>query len=187
MRVIITPADDLIRRYGNQIGALGSGKAHAALARAINRTTTTVHGRVIRAIRKQSDIPTAIIRRQVKRRLASVKGGALEGMVFATGSPLSLKHFRAKQFSFGVKAKWGGKWHEYQSAFMGPRPGTIAPKLGGNVFVRTSSSRLPIEMLFGPSVPEELVRGESARVFEEVVRTMLPARVQHELGRLLPS
>lgn len=187
MRAIkITPADDLLHRFGNQIGAVGSRQAHRALARAINRTTITVHGRVVRAIRKQSDIPTAIIRRQVKRKLASVKGGALEGIVSATGSPLSLKHFRARQFSFGVKAKWGGKWHEYQSAFMGPRPGVLAPALNGHVFVRTSASRFPIEMLFGPSVPEELVRGESEKAFNETVATMLPQRVAHELGRLLP-
>lgn len=188
MRAItIKPADDILRRFGNQIGAVGSRQAHAALARAVNRTTVTVHGRVVRAIRKQSDIPTAIIRRQVKRKLASVKGGVLEGVVFATGSPISLKHFRARQFAFGVKAKWGGRWREYQSAFMGPSPGVVAPRLGGHVFVRTSSARFPIEMLFGPSVPEELVAGESARIFEETVATMLPARVVHELGRLLPS
>lgn len=188
--IVIRPMDDVLRRFGNQIGALGSGQAHKALARAVNRTTNTVHGRVIRAVRKQSDIPTAIIRRQVKKRLASTNiahGGAIEGVVWATGSPISLKHFRARQFGFGVKAKWGGEWHEYQSAFMGPRPGVIAKRLGGHVFVRTSSSRFPIEMLFGPSVPEELVTGESERAFEHTVATMLPQRVAHELGRLLPS
>ena len=184
MRIEIKPADDILRRYGNMIGALG-GQAHGALARAINRTTTTVHGRVIRAIRKQSDIPTAIIRRQVKRRLASVRGGALEGVVFANGSPISLKHFRARQISTGVKAKVQGEWKHYQSAFMGPRPGVIAPRLNGHVFVRTSAKRFPIEMLFGPSVPEELVRGESVRIFEETVASMLPRRVEHEMGRLL--
>ncbi len=188
MRVIVFPADDVLRRFGNQIGALGQGQAHMALARAVNRVTTTIHGRVIKAIRKQSDIPTAIIRRQVKKRLVKPgSGDALEGVVWASGKPISLKHFKARQFSFGVKAKFDGQWHSYPSAFMGPRPGVIAAKLGGHVWQRTSSSRLPIEMLFGPSVPEELVRGESERVFNEVVATMLPERVAHELGRLLPG
>jgi len=187
MRVVVTPADDILRRFGNQIGAVGSAQGHKALARAVNRVTVTVHGRVIRAIAKQSSIPTAIVRRTVKRRLASVKGGTLEGVVWATGKPLSLKHFKARQLSFGVRAKVRGEWTRYQGAFMGPRPGVIAGRLGGHVFVRTSSARLPIEMLFGPSVPEELVRDESERIFNETVATMLPARVAHELGRMLPG
>ncbi|XAI96324.1 hypothetical protein [Microcystis phage Mae-JY30] len=188
MRIVINAADDVLHRFGNQIGALGQGVGHRALARAVNRVTETVHGRVVRAIRKQSDIPTAIIRRQVGKRLARPGGlGAIQGEVWSKGKPISLKHFRARQFSFGVKAKWGGQWHEYQSAFMGPRPGMIAAKLGGHVWARTSSARLPIEMLYGPAVPEELVRGESERVFRETVATMLPQRIAHELGRLLPD
>lgn len=140
MRVIITPDDDIMRRFGNQIGALGECKAHQALARAVNRVTTTVYGRVIKAIRQQSDIPNAIIRASVGKRLVKPGGGgALEGQVWAKGKPLSLKVFKARQLNFGVKAKWGGEWHRYQGAFMGPRPGVIAGRLNGHVFVRTSA------------------------------------------------
>lgn len=184
-RIVVRPMDDVIRRYGNMIGAVGGDRAHKALARAVNRVTNTVHGRVIRAIRKQSDIPTAILRREIGKRLASPKGGAIEGVVWAKGKPLSLKYFKARQLSFGVRAKHGGKWHRYPSAFMGPRPGIISKRLGGHVYRRTTRKRLPIEMELGPSVPEELVRGESRRIFEQTVNEMLPARVAHELGRIL--
>lgn len=195
MKVTITPADGNLKRFANQLGALGSKKAHTALSRAVNRTTTTVQGRVIKAIAKQSDIPRGIIRQQLKRRTVSTNiehGGSLEGVIWATGKPISLKYFRARQFSFGVKAKHGGKWHGYPSAFMGPRPGVIAKKLNGHVFVRTTDKtwlskgkRAPIEKLFGPSVPAEMVRGESERVFRSTVREMLEKRVAHEIGRLL--
>lgn len=193
-RIIISQRDANLSRFANQLGALGSADAHKAMARAINRVTDTVHSRVVRAIRKQSDIPTAIIRRQITKRLASpniAHGGALEGAITARGKPVSLKHFRPRQFKFGVKAKWSGKWHEYPSAFMGPRPGVIAPALKGHVWARTQrptwvgGKRTPIEKLDGPAVPEELVRGESARIFDETVRTMLPQRVYHEISRLL--
>ena len=186
--IIVRPMDDHLRRFSNMIGAVGSAQGHKALARAVNRVTNTIHGRVIRAIRKQSDIPTAIIRRSIKKRLASTNiahGAGIEGVIWATGKPLSLKYFKARQFSWGVRAKVYGKWERYPSAFMGPRPGVIAKALGGNVFQRTSSARFPIEMLFGPSVPEELVRGESERVFRETVEDMLPRRIAHELNRLL--
>lgn len=186
--IVVRPLDDVLKRFGNQIGAVGSAQGHKALARAVNRVTTTVHGRVIRAIRKQSDIPTAIIRREISKRLANPSGGGgIEGVIIARGKPLSLKYFRARQFAFGVKAKWGGSWHSYPSAFMGPRPGVIAKRLGGHVFVRTSAKRFPIEKLFGPAVPEEMVRAESARVFSETVEGMLPRRVMHELSRIIRS
>lgn len=187
-RVVIAENDAILSRYANQIGALGTGKARMAFARAINRTTTTAHGRVIRALGKQISLPQRIIRRSVSRTLTSTKGnGTLEGRITAVGGPISLKYFKARQFSFGVKAFVQGSWRQYQSAFMGPRPGVIAPRLNGHVFVRTSAARFPIEMLFGPAIPDELIRGESVRVFEHTVATMLPNRVSHELGRLLPN
>jgi len=188
MKIVISPLDGNFARFANQIGALGTAKAHKALARAVNRTTNTAYGRVVKAIRKQSDIPTSIIRKQVKKRTVSTNidhGGSLEGVIWATGKPISLKYFMARQFAFGVKAKHGGKWHRYPSAFMGKKPGIISKRLGGHVFVRTSANRFPIEKLFGPSIPEELIRGESERVFRSTVREMLEKRVAHELGRLL--
>jgi hypothetical protein len=187
-RIVVRPLDDVLRRFGNQIGAVGSARGRKALALAVNRVTTTIHGRVIKAIRKQSDIPTAIIRKQVKRKLAAHQAStAIEGVIWATGAPISLKYFKAKQFSFGVRTKERGAWQRYPSAFMGPRPGVIAKRLGGHVFIRTSAARNPIEKLVGTSVPEELVRDESERVFRETVETMLPSRVAHELARLMPG
>jgi len=189
MRVQIVAGDDILAAFGNQIAALGAGDARKALARAVNRTTTTVRSRVIRAIVKQSSIPRAIVAKQVKQRLASTRldGGALEGVVYASGRPISLKYFQAHQFSWGVRAKVYGQWQRFPHAFMGPKPGIIAPALHGNVFMRINVKRTPIRMLEGPSVPEEMIRGEAKKVFEETVATMLPERVRHEIGRLLPG
>lgn len=176
----IRALDDVLKNFANGLRSIGGVEGEKVLTRALKRTTSTIHGRVIRTVRKQSDIPTFIIRRQVKKKVAS-----LEGVIWARGKPLSLKYFRAQQFSFGVRARHGGKWHEYPSAFMGPRPGVIAKRLGGHVFMRTTSGRLPIEKLFGPSVPEELVRSETERVFRETVEDVLARRVAHELARVL--
>ena len=188
MQISINLADHVLQRYGNMLGALGAGQAHKALARAVNRVTNTVHGRVIRAVAKQSSIPTAIVRRTVKKRTVKPgSGDALEGLIWATGKPLSLKYFKPRQTKAGTVATVWGKRTLYASAFMGPRPGAVARKLKGHVWVRTSAKRLPIEIKYGPSVPEELVANESARVFEATVQDMLPKRVAHEIGRLLPG
>lgn len=180
-------ADDELKRFENMIGALGAGKARQALARAVNRTTKTVEGRVVRAIAKQSSIPTKIVRRSIKTRLAAHKGNTpLIGSVRAIGDDLSLKHFSAKQFSFGVKAKIWGSWHRFPTTFIWAgtyRSGKAVAN--GHVWQRTTKDSLPIELQRGPAVPDELVKNESLKQYEATVRTMLPARAMHELTRLL--
>lgn len=188
MAISISFADSVAKRYGNQIAVIGEGRARPAFARAVNRVTTMARTRVIRAIVQQSSIPRSIVVRSIRTKKAAHQGGSvIEGIIFARGAPLSLKHFKPRQLSYGVRAKVWGEWRQYPTTFMGPRPGVIAPRLGGHVFQRTSSSRLPIEMIFGPSVPQEMVKDESARAFEQVVASHLPARISHELARLLPK
>lgn len=194
MRVEIVSKDNVLSRFANQIGAVGEEKGRKALARAVNRVTTTVEGRVARAIGKQSSIPTKIIRTQIRKKLAAHKGGgAIEGHVIASGSPLPLKVFNPKQFSWGVRAKVWGQMERFPSHFMhGGRWNSGKLIAGGHVFINTrgpnanSKRNNAIEKQFGPSVPEEMVRDEAARVFHHTVQTMLPKRVAHELSRLLP-
>ena len=188
MRVEVDLKDQVLSNFANQIGAIGEEKGRQAMARAVNRVTRTVEGRVARAVAKQSSIPTYIVRTQIGRRLAAHKGnGPLEGIVYATGSPLPLKVFNPKQFSWGVRAKVWGHMERFPSQFMyGGRWNSGKLIAGGHVFARTTANRLPIEKQFGPSVPEELVRDEAARVFHHTVQTMLPKRIAHELSRLLP-
>lgn len=180
-------ADGELDSFANMLGALGEKQARVALSRAVNRVTRTVEGRVVRAIAKQSSIPAKIVRASVKSRLSAHKGdGPISGIVLATGEPLSLKHFGARQFSFGVRAKIWGKTTRFPGTFI--FAGTFRsgkPVAGGHVWQRTTADSLPIEKQLGPSVPEEMVRDQSLRVYEETVRTMLPARAQHEIGRIL--
>lgn len=188
-QVRIAFADDELKRFENMLGAIGAAQGRAALARAVNRTTRSVESRVIRAVAKQSSIPTKIARRSIKAKLAAHKGnGPLVGIVSGIGDGLSLKHFRAKQFSWGVKAKLWGSWHRFPGTFIWAgtfRSGQAVAN--GHVWQRTSAASFPIEMQRGPAVPDEMVKGEAVKAYEEVVRTMLPARAMHELTRLLQA
>lgn len=190
MQLTITPGDDLLARYGNALGTLGEVEGHRALARAVNRTTTSVRSRVVRAIAKQSSIPTRIVRRQVRTiqvRPGSV-GEVLEGQIISHGRPIPLREFNARQFSWGVRAKLFGEMKRFHGMFIYAgtfRSGqTVA---NGHVFQRVTTRSLPIEKQEGPSVPEEMVKNESAREFGRTVMQMLPARVAHEINRLLPG
>lgn len=114
MRVEVNLKDQVLSNFANQIGAVGEEKGRHAMARAVNRVTRTVEGRVARAVAKQSSIPAYIIRTQIGRKLAAHKGdGPLEGVVYATGSPLPLKVFNPKQFSWGVRAKVWVRWSAF--------------------------------------------------------------------------
>lgn len=187
--LIIETRDDILKNFGNQIGSLGERDAHKALARAVNRVTKTVEGRVVRAIAKQSSIKTSTIRRALQTQ--QVKPGssqALEGKIIATGRPIPLDEFGAKQFSFGVRARVWGRVQRFPGTFIFAGTYRSGKPVGnGHVFHRVSKASLPIEEMFGPSVPEEMIRDESARTFMSTVQTMLPVRVAHEIGRLLPS
>ena len=188
MSVTINP-DTVLARYANQIGALGERRAHTALARAINRTTTSARSKVVSAIGKQSSIPLKIVRTQVKRHQVKPGGmGVLEGHIEATGNGLPLSVFRPKQFKWGVRVKLWGKQQRYQGMFIkaGSFRGT-KDVANGQVFQRVTTASLPIEMQYGPAVPQEMVRDQAAKAFKTTVEQMLPRRVQHELSRMLPD
>lgn len=189
MHLTIRPEDQVLARYTNALGALGERDGHRALARAVNRTTNTVYSRVIRAIAKQSSIPTRIVRSQVsKRTVRPGHGGDLEGVVYASGNTLSLRVFNPRQFSYGVKVKLWGRMRRMEGTFIYAghfRSGKEVAQ--GHVFQRVTSRSLPIALQRGPAVPSEMVRDESAKVFEDTVAQMLPARIAHEIGRLLPA
>lgn len=187
--ITINPTDNILHTFTNQIAAIGEGKARVALARAVNRVTTTVDGRVVRALVKQTSAPRKIVRAQVKKYLTTTalgSSGAIEGRVVATGRPIALKHFKPKQNSKGTAVTIYGKRETIAGAFMGARPGMLTSKFHGHVFKRRGIKRLKIDKQLGPSIPPELVKGESLRIFEQTVATMLPERVRHELGRMLP-
>lgn len=182
-RIIISAGDENLRRFQNQIGSLGD-KAPPALARAINRTVDMVYTQTVRSLVKQTSAPRKIVVASLRKRKASA-GGVLEGAVEARGKELSLKLFKPKQFKAGTKATVWGKRQMFPGAFMGPRPGVVAGALGGHVWVRTSKARTPIKKLFGPSIPKEMIKDETAAQFQAIAPPILARRVEHELGRLL--
>lgn len=186
MKIIVSPADPVLDRFANQLGAIGD-KAPAAIGRAINRTVDMVYTQTVRSLVKQTSAPRAVVVAAMRKKYASTSGGALEGAVIATGRELSLKIFKPAQFKAGTKATVWGKRQLFPGAFMGPKPGAIGRKLRGHVFTRTSKDRFPIKKLYGPSIPKEMVKDASAAQFQSIAPPILARRVEHEIGRLLPK
>ena len=195
MRLAVKPGDDLLARYANQLGALGEVDGHRAMARAVNRTTDATYSRVVRAVSQQSSIKQALVRGSSRKVKAKPGGmGAIEGEIRAWGEPIPLREFNAKQFSYGVKARVYGKQTRFPGMFIfagTPRSGVFAG--GGHVFENTREKNVKsgrnnkIERQDGPAVPTEMVRGTAKDEYERTVADMLPARLAHEIGRLLPG
>lgn len=183
--IAITPLDRIRERWGQDLDKLANpAVAHKVMARAVNYEGRKAFTRVKRALVKQTSIPNPIVQRSMKFRPASTKGGAIEAAIVGRGSELSLKLFGPKQFKPGTRAKVWGRAQMFEHAFMGPRPGAIAPKLGGHVFHREGSSRLPIGKLYGPSVPKEMVKDQTAQEFYASCG-MIVDRVGKELAAVM--
>ena len=183
--LLVEEADPIARRFGATLAAMGERRARFVLARTLNHSGAKAFTAVKRALRSQASIPAAIIARSMQaRRAAGMGDGPLEYVITGRGRPLSLKLFSPRQDDVGTSAFVWGRRQMFVTSFMGPRPGIIAPRLGGHVFHRVSGSRLPIEMTFGPSVPKEMVEGQSAQAFRTSARGIAD-RAAHEIAREL--
>ncbi len=171
-------------RFQDAVVRVGDAKtAHGAFRRAINHTGAKARTRTVRALAKQMGLKQSVVRTRIEERKANYE--RLEYVLKGSGEPLSLKEFGAKQFAYGVRAKPWGRSQRFEGVFiMAGSRNSGRPVAGGHVFKRTNgSASLPIEKLYGPSIPREMVQGASAIAFSEVTKD-LGTRIQHELGRL---
>lgn len=184
--VTIQPADDVLRRYAGMLGAVSGREGHRAMARAINRTVVGTYVQVSRAVAKQSSIPLAEVRSAIKRKMVNPGSrGVLEGALEASSSAKPIRDFKPKQFSWGVRVKAWGKMQRYAGAFIFAgtfKSGKPVAKFHALINRRTAVN--PLEIMYGPSVPQEMVRRPSRDVFETTAYRILPQRLHHELGRL---
>lgn len=179
-RLSITWSGTGIERMEAAMEKLAGPRRVAAARRALNHTGDKVFTAVRREVSKQVGLPQKTIVARGRLKPFRATGGNLTHIIRSSGRALSLSHFKPRQLAAGTKASPWGRRQMFKHAFMGPRPGVIAPRLGGHVWVRKGSSRMPIKFLYGPSIPKELVRDESAAAFARV-SAELPARVEHEV------
>jgi hypothetical protein len=175
MQIVIKDLDQTRIRYEAMVQKVGEGAAALAFSRALNHEGRKSFTAVKRALRKQTDIPPAIISAAMKFRSSSKHH--LRTIISGSGNELPLRLFRPAQFSYGVRAKVWGKHQIYRSAF-------IIARYGGNVFHRTSKKRLPIQQMFGPSIPREMVKDQTLDAFAQSGNAIMD-RAMHELARIL--
>jgi len=175
MNIIIRDLDRTRVEFEALVRRVGEGDATTAFRRALNHEGRKSFTAVRRALRGQTGIKMGEINAALRYRGASRQ--SLRAVITGTGRPMALRHFGARQFSYGVRAKPWGRAQQFHSAF-------IIDTLGGHVYKRSGKSRLPIEKLWGPSIPREMLRHETKATFEQSAQHVAP-RAMHELSRLL--
>lgn len=157
------------------IQKIGQGAAKRAFARAMNFVGSKANTQVRRQVAKQSGIKYGDVSKQVRLRRANVS--KLEATIVGRGQTFPLKYFNARQFSYGVRANPWNRSQQFKSAF-------IVDAYDQDVFVRTSSERFPIKKLWGPSVPNEMMRTDVLDLFARSTEE-LQQRALHEVRLIL--
>lgn len=172
-----------IKKVEKELGSFRN-KTPTVLTRALNRAAQNAKTNAVRKVREQYQVKAKDIRDTIK--ITKANKSTLGAIVKSTGYRIPLNKFKVnpanprpknppKVLKVAVK-KDGLK--ELLGAF-------VADINGSKVFRRTTSKRLPIELLYGPAVPQMLgnvsvkdfIENEAAKVFEQ--------RLNHEINRAL--
>ena len=151
-------------------------QARDAMLFAVNDTGDRARTQVVRTLGRQMGLPYGTVREGLRTKPAT--GSDLTYKIISGGGYLSLRSFDAQQRRGGVSARPWGQRRLFRGTF-------IVRSLGGQVFRRTTRARFPIQKLWGPAMPMEMVREATPKAFEDTVSATLPKRLTYQLNRLL--
>jgi hypothetical protein len=156
----------------------------AVAARAINKTLGNVRTEASKQIREERTLKANVVRDALT--ISRASRSRLIGALYATGRPIPLRDYAARQTKKGVtvsvtRGQRKRVSHAGNAAF-------FVGRLGGNVFAREGKGRLPIKKLFGPSIPSTFVKDKVIAALDRVGRDAWRKRFaeewQFELGKL---
>ena len=176
MSIVLRYDGDGLKRFSKAVDELGSEKrARSTYSMALNKVGRHAFVQTKRALAKQTGMKGK--RLVEKGALVGLKAspGNLAYRISSTGKPLSLKEFGAKQFGYGVKASPWNRSQRFEGAFIWAGANRSGKFVGnGHVFARTSGKSTPIKKLWGPSIPKEMVKDESAKAFTKAAEKLGP-------------
>ena len=148
---------------------------NTAAVAALNRVAVTTRAVASRSISQQTSLPVNEVRQRVP--LVRANKYTLEAEISAKKYAPNLMRYAARQTRPGVSAK---AWRERKVY-----RGTFIANKGRTVFKRTTRERLPIEPVYGPSVPRTFIRDETTRAMRSTIDRRFPLEFDRALGALL--
>lgn len=148
----------------SEIGATDE-QVRKALRSTVGKMSNWLRTRAGRAIRKETGLKMDHLRRRLKAiKLKNAPNGAAGGLWIGLNA-VDLKYLKPEQDGLGVSAGPPGRSRSYEGAFMGGKPGKVARKLNGRVFVRKGRERMPIKKV-GLDIEDDANRALDTEVME---------------------
>lgn len=172
-----------IREIQQQLGGI-QGKAPNAISRAMNRAVTATATSVSKEVRKKYHVKAGDVKDATTRSRSSPS--SLSASVRLTGGPIGLDKFKVSPKTVNPKRKSQLKISVRKDRGAGSVAGAFNANINGvKVMKRTSKKRLPIERLFGPSIPQMAKNEEVSNTAGRRGGVVFEERLRHEIGRIL--
>ncbi|WP_026986526.1 phage tail protein, partial [Fodinicurvata fenggangensis] len=164
------------REWNAMLRAMGEKDGREVARQAINQTARQTRTEAARKIAKIMGIKVTTARKSLQILHASRQ--RLEARIIASGRPRNLIHFSARQTRKGVTAKAWGSRKLYKGSFI------VTTRQGQKlVMKRRGKDRLPIDPLFGPSVPDTMIDEQVRAALQFLVEERLPRNLQRQYDR----
>lgn len=160
-------------------------RLNQALSVAVNDSARQVERKAEQLTGKALSLPSKRVKAGIWIRPGSTPS-TLTAVVRGSGSLIPLKVFGAKEKGKGVVAKIWGSSRSYPGGFIyggAPKDHNKDIGLGGHVFRRVGSSRLPIEKIPGASIAEAMAQDAIMQANEAFGVERLEANVMRQLAR----
>lgn len=165
-----------LKQLHKQLNNLEREAYPKAVARTLNRIIISTKAASSKHIAPLMNAKQADIKRRIAEEKANQK--RLWASIIASGSPLRLIAFKARQTAKGVVAKAWGIKKLYKHTFISP------VKRGSSnnaVFVRKTKHSLPIKQLWGPGVGQLFKQKENISKMKFVVSNRLSIEFKNNL------
>lgn len=151
-----------------------------AATRAIGRALTASRAAVAKKVRSEYTVKSADIKMGIRSRRPKVTTEGVFGAVIGEGDRLRLdkfKVYRNAKSPMSVKVRKQRKASKVQGLFFAnTAKGEEAP------FLRSTAKRKPINILYGPSLPEMMGNKDVVEFMSAVAQDTLNKRFEHEMN-----
>ena len=165
MQIVFENNDNVRLNFEAACTRLGEGFAKSLYSKVLNTKGRKAHTAVKRALAIQTSIKPSLINGQT--RFSGARSNSLITQIIGTGRAVPLRMFGPSQGPVGVSATVWGKTHTVPHTF-------IIAQYGGGVYKRVGARRGPVEQLYGPAIPVELIKDASLEAFNAVGEEIMP-------------
>lgn len=180
---MITIDSDKIAEVEKELGQYKS-KAPVALSRALNRAASNAKTNASKKARETYAVKSKDIKETIN--ITKANKNSLGALVKSKGERIPLIKFKVSPPNPRPNKPPKVLRVEVKKTGLKNIVGAFVSNINGNkVFKRTSKSRLPIEQLFGPAVPQMLGTSSIREYIETEATKMFDQRLDHEIERIM--